>query len=61
MSRVNIQAIVLGAHGLVAVVLVGFGVLAAASGDLIQFALLTAIGVMVGLLGRSVSRLANQL
>ncbi len=47
----NIQAIILGAHGFVAVVLVGFGVLAAASGDLIQFALLTAIGVIVRTVG----------
>lgn len=57
----NIQTIVLGAHGFVAVVLVGFGILAGASGDLIQFALLAAVGIMVGLLGRSVSRLADQL
>ena len=57
----NIQTIIIGAHGAVALVLVGFGILAGVSGDIIQFALLSAVGIMVGLLGRSVSRLANQL
>ncbi|MEF8829423.1 MAG: hypothetical protein V5A49_10325 [Haloarcula sp.] len=56
----NVQAIVLGAHGVVAVALVGLGVLAGANGDFVQFALLAAIGIMVGLLGRSVGRLASR-
>lgn len=57
----NARTLVVGAHVVVAVVLIGFGIAAGVSGNLIQFALLAAIGVMVGLLGRSVGRLASQL
>jgi hypothetical protein len=50
--------LVLGAHLAVAAVLLIVGLFAGLNGDLVQFGLLSAIGVMVGLLGRSVSRLA---
>ncbi|MFC7075590.1 hypothetical protein [Haloarcula halophila] len=54
----NAGRLVLGAHLVVAAVLLIVGLLAGLNGDLVQFGLLSAVGVMVGLLGRSVSRLA---
>jgi hypothetical protein len=54
----NLPQAVLGLHLAVAAVLLTVAVLAGLDGNLVQFAILGSMAGMVGLLGRSVGRIA---
>lgn len=53
----NLPGIVFGLHISIGVLIFGVGVYAAINGSVIQLFILGSIAVMIGLLGRSVSRL----
>lgn len=55
--KMNLPNIVFGLHVSVGVLIFGVGVYAAINGSVIQLFILGSIAVMIGLLGRSVSRL----
>jgi hypothetical protein len=54
----NLQRAVFGIHAMVALLAFGVAAVAATSGQLVQFAIFSAIGLMVALLGRSAGRIA---
>jgi hypothetical protein len=54
----NMPRIVLGLHLAVAAILLAIAVLAGLDGNVIQFAILASMAGMVGMLGRSVGRIA---